>query len=339
MSKLPLESQLAALYQRWCGTPPELVLPLAPSGSARIYYRLEGKGGAAIGAYNPQQEENRAFLAFSKHFKAKGLPVPEIYLEDSEQNIYLQEDLGFTTLYSFLLQRGADFPDHLIRLYKLVVERLAELQIKGGEGLDYSDCFPRQDFDKQSMLWDFNTFKYYFLRLAGIPYDEQALEDDLHRLADYLLTADSQHFMFRDFQTRNIMIKGGQPYFIDYQGGRRGALQYDLASLLFQAKADIPQDIREQLLEHYLDKVETLIPVDRARFTQHYYGFVLIRTLQVLGAYGYRGLYERKQHFLQSIPFALGNLRWLLEEVVLPLELPTLKKVQSQSIAPTISSF
>lgn len=327
MASVKIEYQLSDLFEQWAGESPELVLPLAPSGSERIYYRLQNNKHSAIGAYSPNPKENKAFLHFSHHFKAKGLPVPEIYTSNPDKNIYLQEDLGFTTLYSYLLQKGEYFPDYLIQIYKKVVDQLARLQIIGGEGLDYSLCYPRAAFDKQSILWDFNYFKYYFLKLCGMPFDEQALEEDIHRLAGFLLKADCNFFMFRDFQTRNIMIKGGEPYFIDYQGGRKGALQYDLASLLYQAKANIPWDIRIELLGHYLDTVEQLIDVDREQFTSFYYGYVLIRCIQVLGAYGFRGLYERKEHFLKSIPFAIRNLKWLLDNVELPVEIPHLKNV------------
>ena len=323
---LKAEQQLSLLFEEWAGESPDFILPLAPSGSDRRYFRLKGKQKEAIGAYSPVDKETIAFLSFSKHFKEKGLPVPEIFAENLGHKIYLQEDLGFTTLYSYLLQKGDYFPDYLVRIYQKVVEQLAHLQILGGEGLDYSVCYPRAAFDKQSMLWDFNYFKYYFLKLAKAPFNEQELEDDFHRFADYLLRADSEYFMFRDFQTRNIMIKNGEPFFIDYQGGRKGALQYDLASLLYQAKANIPQDIRIDLLHHYLDTATQLTKIDREQFIEFYYGFVLIRCIQVLGAYGFRGLYERKEHFLKSIPFAIRNIKWIFENIELRVEIPALRK-------------
>lgn len=325
-SNTQIESALADLFEQWSGQRPDLVLPLAPSGSPRIYYRLTGSGRTAIGTYNLDRKENNAFLVFTKHFHAKGLPVPAIYAEDLDRSVYLQEDLGATTLYSYLLQAGDQFPEHLVQLYKKTVEKLALLQIRGGEGLDYSACYPRPAFDQQSMLWDFNTFKYYFLKLAKIPFDEQALEDDAHRFAEWLLTTDCSHFMFRDFQARNIMVRGGEPYFIDYQGGRQGALQYDLASLLFQAKANVPDAVRRALLDHYLDTVEKIQPVDRAKFLEYFHGYVLIRSIQTFGTYGYRGLFERKEHFIKSIPFAIRNVQWILENANFPVELPELTK-------------
>jgi hypothetical protein len=190
--------------------------------------------------------------------------------------------------------------------------------------LNYDVSYPRSTFDRQSIAWDLNYFKYYFLRLAGIPFNEQALEDDFDRLANFLLKAEGNYFMYRDFQSRNIMLRGGQPFFLDYQGGRKGALQYDIASLLYDAKADLPPALRQELLDLYLVKVGELIPLDREAFLQHYYPYVYIRIMQALGAYGFRGFYERRTHFLQSVPFALKNLRWLLHNVKLPVELPTL---------------
>ncbi len=322
----PVENTLTQLFEQWAGQRAELILPLAPSGSDRLYYRLQGKSKTAIGAFNEDRRENEAFIGFSRHFKSKGLKVPEVYVADLEQHVYLQEDLGFTTLYSFLLQRKEDFPDFLLDLYKKVVEALPRLQIIGGQGLDYSLCYPRTAFDKQSMLWDLNSFKYYFLKLGKIPFDEQALEADFMRFSHYLQQADTSHFMFRDFQTRNIMIKNGDPYFIDYQGGRRGALQYDLASLLFQAKANLPAQVRQQLLDHYLAAASELTSIDREAFLECYYGYALIRSIQVFGTYGFRGLHERKEHFLSSIPFAIRNLRWLLDHQPPKLPLPELTK-------------
>ena len=333
MTNQQIELALSNLFEQWAGEPPTLVLPLAPSASPRIYYRLSSKNKVAVGAYNLDKKENIAFLAFSKHFKEKGMPVPEIYAEDLAQNIYLQEDLGATTLYSYLLQKGDLFPDYLVQIYKKVVEQLAHLQIEGSKDLDYSVCYPRESFDKQSMLWDFNTFKYYFLKLAKIPFDEQALEEDMHRFADYLLKTNVDNFMFRDFQTRNIMIQRGEPYFIDYQGGRKGALQYDLASLLYQSQANIPQDIRDELVEHYLDTAEKLIPIDRAKFREYFYSYVLMRCIQVFGTYGFRGLYERKEYFIKSIPFAIRNVKYVLENAKPPIEIPELEKVLRAVVA------
>jgi hypothetical protein len=204
------------------------------------------------------------------------------------------------------------------------VALLPRFQIEAGRDLNYKVCYPRASFDRQSIAWDLNYFKYYFLKLAGIPFNEQALEDDFARLTKFLLTADRDYFLYRDFQSRNIMLRDGDPFFLDYQGGRKGALQYDIASLLYDAKADLPPALRQQLLDHYLEKLADFISIDREVFMNHYYAYVYVRIMQALGAYGFRGFYERKVHFLQSVPYALKNLRWLLHHVELPIALPTL---------------
>ncbi len=332
MSNVLIEQTLSDLFQKWCGSRPELVLPLAPSASPRIYYRLSKGTTTAIGTWHLDRRENEAFVGFSKHFFEKKLPVPEIYVADLDRHAYLQEDLGATTLFSYLLQVEETFPEYLVRLYERVVEHLARFQVLGAQGLDFNLCYPRAAFDAQSMMWDFNTFKYYFLKLAAIPFDEQALEDDMHRFCQWLLQADCSHFMHRDFQARNIMIRNGTPYFIDYQGGRRGALQYDLASLLYQAKANIPDAIRTHLLEHYLDTLEQLIAVDREKFQLFFRGYVLMRCIQTFGTYGYRGLFEKKEYFIKSIPFALQNAKTLLESTEFPVEMPELLRVLNELI-------
>lgn len=309
--------------------------PLAAHGSNREYFRITSNARSVIGAKNQDKLENEAFIEFSKHFFKKGLAVPEIYAEDRENNIYLEEDLGDETLFDYLLrvrQSKTEFPKELLKTYEQVVELLPEFQIKGGEGLDYGKSYPHHSFDRQSMMWDLNYFKYYFLKLAHIPFNEKQLETDFRTFTDFLLAADSKYFLYRDFQSRNIMLKDGKPWFIDYQGGRQGALQYDIASLLFDAKADLPFEIREHLLDHYLSAVEKLIPVDREAFTRHYYAFVFIRIMQAMGAYGYRGFYERKTHFLQSIPYAIRNLEYLIRKVDLPIEIPVMMEVFRQLI-------
>jgi aminoglycoside/choline kinase family phosphotransferase len=295
-------------------------------GSGRQIIRLSNEKHTAIGIVYGVREENIAFLDFSKHFRNHGLPVPEIYGEDLDHGVYLEEDLGNTTLYEFLSKnrKAATIAAPVVEAYRKVVAILPRFQVEAGRDVNYEACYPIGSFDRQSVAWDLNYFKYYFLRLAGVPFNEQALEDDFGRLTDFLMSADRHYFLYRDFQSRNIVLRAGQPYFVDYQGGRKGALQYDIASLLFDAKADLPPELREELLDHYLDALGGYIKVDREAFMKHYYAYVYVRILQALGAYGFRGFYERKQHFLQSVPFAMKNLRWLLHHVTLPIELPTL---------------
>lgn len=319
---------LRQLFAQKFHAPADRVQPLQGQlgGSGRAIVRLTGADVSVIGVQYPVREENAAFLAFSRHFRRHGLPVPEIYAEDLRQGAYLEEDLGDTTLFQFLSQHrsGETIAPQVVEMYRKTLAVLPRFQIEAGHDLDYSVCYPRASFDRQSIAWDLNYFKYYFLRLAGIPFNEQALEDDFNTLTDFLLTSPHNYFLYRDFQSRNVMLRDGQPWFLDYQGGRKGALHYDVASLLFDGKADLPPQVREELLDHYLDCLSAHIPVDRAAFLRHYYAFVYVRILQALGAYGFRGFYERKPHFLQSVPYALKNLRWLAANVKLPIALPTL---------------
>lgn len=320
---------LIDLFEKWAGENYKEFTELPPSGSYREYYRITSENNSVIGVYNSDKKENIAFLTFTDHFYAKGLAVPKILSIDEENDIYLEEDLGDTTLFKYLtdVREGENFPEELVGIYKKVLTELPKFQIEAGTGLNYDVCYPRASFDKQSMMWDLNYFKYYFLKLAKIHFDEQALENDYQVFTDYLLKAETKYFLYRDFQSRNIMLKDGEPYFIDYQGGRKGALHYDLASLLFDGKADIPHNVRSELLHHYMRELKKHIDFDEASFLQFYYGYVLIRIMQAMGAYGFRGFYEKKEHFLASIPFAIENLKWLLSVVSLPIEIPTLISV------------
>jgi aminoglycoside/choline kinase family phosphotransferase len=295
-------------------------------GSGRAILRLCGQGISAIGILSSVREENVAFLEFSMHFRRHGLPVPEIYAEDLSQGAYLEEDLGDTTLFEFLgaHRSGESIDPQAMEAYRKVVAMLPRFQVVAGKDLNYKVCYPRSSFDRQSIAWDLNYFKYYFLRLAGVPFNEQTLEHDFSRLTKFLLSANRNYFLYRDFQSRNVMLRDGEPFFLDYQGGRKGALQYDIASLLFDGKADLPPAMRQLLLDHYLDCLSGMVDLDRGAFMEHYYAYVYVRILQALGAYGFRGFYERKAHFLQSVPYALKNLRWLAENVKLPIALPAL---------------
>ena len=326
------QKRLAQLFEEHFGRPPATVLPLEGDGSNRTMYRLVGDAyETAIGVVGPDAEENRAFLSYTRAFRDAGLPVPQLYIADGTGGLYLVEDLGDTTLFDALSaarkREGGEFPSSMLPVYRRVVEELPRFQVEGGRVVDYTVAYPRAAFDRQSILWDLNYFKYHFLKLAHIPFNESRLEKDFKRFATYLLKADRRHFLYRDFQSRNVMLREGEPWFIDYQGGRKGALHYDIASLLYDAKAAIPEDVREQLLEHYLDALERYLPVDREQFREFYRGYVLVRIMQAMGAYGYRGFFERKIRFLQSVPPAIENIERLLEGGRLPVELPELEAV------------
>jgi aminoglycoside/choline kinase family phosphotransferase len=319
---------LKQLYEQYFHSPADRVTPLQGQlgGSGRAILRVAGPAGTAIGIVYPVREENVAFLEFSRHFRRHGLPVPAIYAEDLANNAYLEEDFGDTTLFEFLTahRNGDAIAAPAIEAYRNVVSILPRFQVEAGRDLNYKVCYPRSSFDRQSIAWDLNYFKYYFLRLAGVSFNEQALENDFTRLTKLLLAAPHDYFLYRDFQSRNVMLRDGQPFFLDYQGGRKGALQYDIASLLYDGKADLPPALRQELLDYYLDCLSAFIPVDRGGFMEHYYAYVYVRIMQALGAYGFRGFYERKAHFLQSVPYALKNLRWLSHNVKLPVALPAL---------------
>ena len=341
MSQTRLEL-LNDLFDRWCGETVISINKLPASGSPREYYRIDGTGSTVIGVINLDREENEAFIEFSRHFHSKGLAVPEIYLVDLDNNAYLQEDLGDLTLFDYLIQvrDNGNFPDDLKEVYKVVLTELQKFQITGSEGLNYSVCYPRSSFDRQSMQWDLSYFKYYFLKLADISFNEQQLEDDYNTLIEYLLDQDTNYFLYRDFQSRNIMLRDGNPCFIDYQGGRKGALQYDVASLLYDSKADIPPGVREELLEHYIIGLGQYPGVDQDAFRESYYAYVLIRIMQAMGAYGFRGFYEKKTHFLQSIPYALNDLSWILQNAAFSIQIPALLNVFEKLLtAPRLRRF
>jgi len=326
------KNEIIQLFENQFNEKVESVEMLPASGSYREYCRVINEKRSIIGAYNSDVKENTAFLSFTSDFIKSGLPVPEVYAVSADLKKYLLEDLGNITLFDFLSEtrEKEGFSENIVSKYKKVLIELPKIQIVAGKNIDYSVCYPRAAFDKTSMMWDLNYFKYYFLKLAKIQFDEQALEDDFQTFSDYLLSTESDFFLFRDFQSRNVMLKNGEVFFIDYQGGRRGALQYDLASLLYDGKADIPQIIRQQLYDFYVAELKKYTTVDDAKFAAYYKGFVLIRIMQAMGAYGFRGFYEKKEHFLKSIPFALKNLEYLLNDVSLPVELPELISVLRQ---------
>ena len=328
---------LKQLFEKRFGTAATRILPLQGElgGSGRKIIRLSSGAVSAIGILHGVREENAAFLEFSRHFRRHELPVPEIYAEDFEHGAYLEEDLGDTTLFEFLWKNreGENIAAAAVEAYRKVVAVLPRFQIEAGRDLNYGVCYPRGSFDRQSIAWDLNYFKYYFLRLAGIPFNEQALEDDFDSLTNFLLGADRDYFMYRDFQSRNVMLRNGDPFFLDYQGGRKGALQYDIASLLYDAKADLPPELRQQLLDLYIERLGDFIGMERESFLRYFYAYVYVRILQALGAYGFRGFYERKGHFLQSVPYALKNVRWLLHNVKLSIALPTLMEAFNSMLA------
>jgi aminoglycoside/choline kinase family phosphotransferase len=323
---------LEDLFISWANEKPYSIELLPESGSNRKYYIIKSQNYLCIGVENADIRENTAFFELSKHFLSINLNVPEVLAVNHEKKLYLLNDLGDETLYSFILKHknSKSGKERIFKMYKKVIDELPKFQIKSVNGLDFSKCYPREKFDRQSISWDLNYFKYYFLKLSQIQFDEQKLEEDFTKLTDYLLTADNDYFMYRDFQSRNIMLHKNKLYFIDFQGGRKGPLQYDIASLLWDAKADLDMESRKILYDYYLEKLSDYIKFDKNKFTEYYYGFSLIRILQAMGAYGFRGFYENKTIFLQSIPYALKNLDWILNNTVLPIKINYLKSILQQ---------
>lgn len=320
------QQQIEALYRQHTGSEAASVEKLPQSGSDRVYYRVTG-ALVCIATANNNVRENQTFLRFCRHFAAAGCPVPAILAVSEDERLYLQEDLGDTSLLNQLEQGGYTQP--VYDLFKQSLQQLAHMQVKGHENLNYEWCITSQEFGKQAILADLLYFKYYFLDTLKIPYDKERLVDDFEVLSIYLARVDHKYFMFRDFQSRNVMVREGNVHFIDFQGGMKGAVQYDVASLLWQAKAELPAEWKNSLLDYYIDCLENVLQksVDRTRFVSQYNGYVLIRLLQVLGAYGFRGLFERKAHFLTSIPLALRNLRWFLQNKQIGLSVPEFERL------------
>lgn len=306
---------------------PQRIEKLPESGGYRQYFRVYTTDKTFIATRNNNVRENQVFLAFTKHFAEKNLPVPAIIAVSTDEQLYLQQDLGCLSLLQVLEKEGVSDKTYL--LFAKSLESLAAMQVLGHEGLNYKNCLTAQEFGRQAILADLLYFKYYFLDTLRRPYDKQSLLDDFEALATYLTKTEYRYFMFRDFQSRNIMVNDGEVFFIDYQGGMLGAPQYDVASLLWQAKANLSNDWKATLLEHYMLALENLLnkPVQRNIFISQYNGYVMIRLLQVLGAYGFRGLFERKAHFLASIPLALQNLRQFTSQHSVGIITPELDKV------------
>lgn len=319
------------LFEKWAGEPCVTKIQMTANGSNRVYFRLSGETKTCIAAVNDDVSENEAFFFFAKELKKRGVNVPEVYVVSDDKKTYLQQDLGNISLYTYLSSRksnGVDITDDMLRLYKQAIDNLIEIQTSCRD-IDFSNAYPRSCFDSQALQWDMNYFKYYFLKLFHIQFDEQLLEKDFKTFIDYLLDDDCTFFMYRDYQSRNIMLVDDEMYFIDFQGARMGAAHYDLASLLYSSKSDVPDDMRRQLLDYYIEKRfdGNDSGEEKEHFRSKFYGYVLARMMQAMGAYGYRGVIEKKEYFVKSIPFAVRNLRKIINDVELPVEIPHLRSV------------
>mgnify|MGYP000230614447 CR=1 FL=1 len=310
-----ITEELKKLYIAHTGHEPEQIDELPSSGSNRRYFRLIGSP-TLIGVSGESVEENRAFLYMAEHFRQKGLPVPQVFIRSEDDIYYLQEDLGDSLLFN-AIEKGRKtsvFGEEEKQLLRKTIRLLPAVQFAGADGMDFSYCYPQAEFNSRSILWDLNYFKYCFLKATGMEFQEDRLEDDFQKMSDVLLQDTSPTFLYRDFQSRNVMIKDGEPWFIDFQGGRKGPIYYDVASFLWQAKAKYPAELRQELIADYLQALRGYMDIDEKHFFRQLRHFVLFRTLQVLGAYGFRGYFEKNPHFIQSVPFAIDNLRQLLKE-------------------------
>jgi aminoglycoside/choline kinase family phosphotransferase len=318
---------LEQLFQNKIGVKPHEIKQIKQSGSNRKYYRLVESDVSIVGCFNSNVKENEAFFHLTEVFYKQNLPVPELLAIDESRQYYLQSDLGDEVLFDRVVRRpSSDFDDELLAIYKGVLDNLIEFQTVPNDSFDMSKFYPIHSFNKESVGWDLEYFKNYFLKLHDIDFSDRDLAHDFNTLIDHVLHDNTRYFMYRDFQSRNILLKNGQPWFIDYQGGRRGPLGYDVASLLYQAKAKISDSDRNTLLTYYIQELMEKVDIDEKRFLNYYYPIALIRVLQTLGAYGYRGIFQKKSHFLQSIGFALDNLKSLLPKLVALDHVPTLKR-------------
>ncbi len=315
-------NKISQVFRNWKNVKPEKIEQLPPSASPRKYFRIFFDGESVIVAYNSNVEENVAFITFAENFARLSLNVPKIYNVDESKKFYILQDLGDTQLYTLIKRNG--FNSETVSLVRKSIDALLDIQFKGLDGLNLDVAFPRAEFDYRSIMWDLHYFKYYFLKLAEVDFNEERLENDFEKFTEFLLEPKRNYFLYRDFQTRNIMIVNGTPYFIDFQGGRKGALQYDIASLLYDANAKFPKKLRDEMLDYYVRKLQERNGREADNFLKYYYHYVLVRMLQALGAFGFRGLVQRKPLFIEAIPPAIENLIELLNERFSSGEFPEL---------------
>lgn len=324
--------ELISLFKQHTGKANPSIEALPSSGSNRRYYRLTSDDISLIGVYGQSKEENYAFIELAKHFHARALNVPKVLKASEDMHYYLQEDLGDAVLFD-AIKAGRNtgvFSHGEKELLHKTIAKLADFQVEAARELNFDICYPQPEFNERSIKWDLNYFKYSFLKTTGMEFQENLLEDDFERMAQKLLEDKTHTFLYRDFQSRNVMLVDNEPYFIDFQGGRKGPVYYDVASFLWQAKANFPNELRYELIDTYIAALNKHYPVDKDYFLEQLRHFVLFRTLQVLGAYGFRGYFEKKPHFLQSVPFALNNLREILKSDF--PEYPYLSKVMHEMI-------
>lgn len=308
---------LKTLFSNYFNEEVNSIEKLKGAGSNRVYYRIISKSNTAIGVVGESNLENKAFVELAKHFYSKQLPTPQVYAHTNDYQFYIQEDLGNTALFDFVSKgiKSSFFSSEEKEQLLATIKLLVKMQFEGAKDLDFNLCYPQAEFDQDTIMWDLNYFKYCFLKTTGLEFFEPELEKDFKQLSKDLLLDKSNTFLYRDFQARNVMIHNNKPYFIDFQGGRKGPIYYDVASFVWQAKANYPLELKEELISTYLDSLNNYIEVDKKEFRKQLDLFVFFRTLQVLGAYGFRGYFEKKNHFIESIPFAIRNLQEIMSKL------------------------
>lgn len=335
------EERLKVLYRQTTGKSVVKTEPINGSGGGgRVYYRLTDEDGDTMfGVKGTCVEENEAFYNLSLLFAARKFHTPQVYALSDDKIYYLQEDIGTTTLADFLKLCKDDkdgYDDMALIMLQLIMTELPQMQFEGASNYVYQQCYPVPSMDEMSIMFDLNYFKYCFLKLENIDFNEVRLEHDFHRFAIDLLSEMTDTFMYRDFQSRNVMIYEGKPFYIDYQGGRKGPIYYDVASFVWQASANYPQPMKDKLIDAYLEALQAYMPMSREEFMPRLMKFVLFRTLQVLGAYGFRGLWEKKQQFIRNIPQGLKNLKELVDgeyvDAYPELKVACIKLIESQQI-------
>ena len=332
------QTALQPLFESYTGQQLSLVQELPSSGSHRRYFRLNGGNVTLIGVIGTSVEENRAFITLSKHFREKGLHVPAVLAVSEDGLAYIQEDLGDKMLFDLVSQgrESGIYSSYETEVLRRTIEQLPRIQFLGGKDLDWSVCYPQEAFDARMVDFDLNYFKYCFLKATGLEFNEILLQEDFEKFKADLLLEDENTFLYRDFQARNVMIKDGEPWFIDFQGGRRGPIYYDVASFIWQASSRFPEALKQELIKSYLRALQSFRKVDETHFRARLRLFVLFRTLQVLGAYGFRGFFEKKPYFIASVPYALQNLRTLLQTPF--KEYPYLNQIlQELSVKPELN--
>jgi aminoglycoside/choline kinase family phosphotransferase len=326
------KNEVIAVFFEWQKEKADKVVKLPQSGSERVYFRLWLHTKSFVAAYNPDQRENEAFVHLSGVFKKHQLNVAQVNFYNPEKGVYFIDDLGDEILFDLINKEKPEFSNATMEYLKTSLRALIKFQTSCNQDIDFDKCYPRNRFDKQAIQWDLNYFKYHFLKVFDIPFDEQKLEDDFQKLMAFLLDAKADYFMYRDFQSRNIMVQDELPWFIDFQGGRKGPLQYDVASLLFQVRAGFSWETKCELLEFYLQELSKADAKAARDFKKHYFAFVYLRLMQVMGAYGYRGIIQNKSHFLMSVPFAIKSMEELMQKEQLPPGLEELKQVFQKTI-------